>query len=156
MKSNINVAIILSMILVYVGCKSNPMAPTVVASENWKVVMNNDTTNHADQTFQKKSDGSIAVSSTWYFYHDTLQCKFSNGKATVSDTTISFAAQGTATSLSAPAGYQECGFTMTTSGSAYNGTSSGTFNIAFSRSGWASGLSGTFAAERESGSGVTK
>jgi len=156
MKLNTNFAIILSMMVILVGCKSNPVAPTIVASEDWEVIMNNDSSNHAEQTFQKKSDGTVTVESTWYFLRDTLQCQFSDGKVTINDTTISFTAQGTATSLSAPAGYQNCGFTMTVSGSAYDGKSSGTFDFVFSRSGWSSEQQGTFNATMESGSGITK
>ena len=150
----------LVLLFVLIGCKKDegsPVAPTVIASEEWVVIMNNDTANYGQQVLEKKSDGSVAVQGGWYFVSQgpTLQCPFSDGTATISDTNISLTIHGTATYPGAPVGYQTSAFTLSVSGSEYNGKSSGAFRFTFSTYGWPSGESGTFIATRKSGNGVT-
>ncbi len=40
--------------------------PTVIASEEWNTITDNDTANHGHLTFEKYSDGSITVNGYWY------------------------------------------------------------------------------------------
>lgn len=151
---------LLVLLVVLIGCKKDegsPVVPTVIATEEWDVTMNNDTANYGQQTLEKKSDGSVAVQGGWYFASQglTLQCPFSDGTATISDTNIALIMHGTATYPGAPVGYQTSAFILSVSGSAYNGKSSGTFSFTYSTYGWPSGKSGTFTATRKSGNGVT-
>jgi hypothetical protein len=160
MKIKICFAIMLSMLTILNGCSkddNNPTAPTVVAIENWNFILNDNSSNHGQTTFEKKSDGSISEKSDWYFVYEgaTVQCPFEGGKVTIADTAISFTAQGTATNPDAPAGYQKSAFTVNVSGFAHNGNSSGTWNITFLTEGWPSNLEGIFLATRKSGSGIT-
>ncbi|MGD1045688.1 MAG: hypothetical protein ABR936_10235 [Bacteroidota bacterium] len=161
MKLNIRFAILLSLLLFHIGCKkdeSNPIAPTVVATEEWEFIINNDSSNHGQITFEKTSDGHVSENAIWYFvYQDsTVQCPFKGGNVTITDTTISIIAQGTATYPAAPVGYQTSAFNVNLSGSAHNGISYGTWGITFSTFGWPSQIAGTFTATRKSGSGITK
>jgi hypothetical protein len=153
--------ILLSILLIFIACqkdKNNPAAPTIVATEVWGYIIDNDSTNHGDATFEKKSDGNITESANWFFgFQNTIvECPFEGGKVTVADTVLSISAQGTATNPAAPTGYQNSAFTINISGSAHNGQSSGVWSIAFSTLGWPSTLQGTFSATRKSGSGITK
>jgi len=161
MKHKICFVILLSIMIIFIGCKkneSNPVAPTVVALEDWGTIADNDSTNLGHLTFKKYSDGSIAVSGIWnhMYQGSTLQSVISSGTATIADTIISITIQGTATYSGAPPGYNNSAFTENMSGSAYNGKSSGTYTITYSASGWPSNAQGIFTATRISGSGITK
>jgi hypothetical protein len=159
MKVSICFAIALMLLLSAIGCRKddNPAAPTVIATEEWGFIMDNDTSNHGQTTFQKRSDGSVTGNATWYFNNqgEYLVCSFEGGAVTIVDTVISISAHGTATYTGAPAGYNSSPFTITISGIVHNGSSLGTWDIAFSGYGWPSSKTGTFTATRSSGSGVT-
>ena len=160
-KHNIWFAVPLFILIVFGGCKKNESSPTaasVVATEEWSAITDNDSTNHGQLTYKKSSDGSIAVNGTWQYPYQgtTVQFVISSGTATVVDTVITLSVQGTATNPAAPAGFQTSAFTESISGSASNGKSAGTYTISFSTFGWPSNLQGTFTASRISGSGVTK
>lgn len=161
MKPNTYYAILLSILTILIGCtkdENNPTAPTIVATEEWEFIMDNDSSNHGQATFEKKSDGSVSAQAIWYFVYQgsTVQCPFESGDVTVADTAISYTGQGTATNPAAPTGYQNSAFTVNVSGVAYNGNSHGTWSIAFTTFGWPSNLQGTFIGTRKSGSGITK
>jgi len=161
MKLNIRFAILLFVLLALIGCKKdedNPITPTVGAKEEWEFIMNNNSSNHGQITFENKSDGHISENAIWYFVYQgsTVQCPFEDGTVTLTDTAISITAQGTATNPAAPSGYQTSAFNVNLSGSAYNGIAYGTWSITFSTFGWPSQIAGTFTATRKSGSGVTK
>lgn len=128
--------------------------PTVIASEVWSTITDNDTANHGLMTLDKYSDGSISVSGYWY-RGSTDQGVISSGTGIIVDTNFSVTEQGTATDLAAPFGYQSSAFTDSVSGSAHNGKSSGTYIVSFSTHGWPSWLQGIFTATRISGSGIT-
>jgi hypothetical protein len=160
-KRNICFAIPLFILIVFSGCKkndSNPVAASVAATEEWRGITDNDSTNHGQLTYKKSLDGSIAVNGTWQYPYQgtTVQFVISSGTATIVDTAISITVQGTATNPAAPVGFQTSAFTESISGSAYNGKSVGTYTVTFSTFGWPSNLQGIFTATRISGSGVTK
>lgn len=131
--------------------------PTVIASEEWRAIMDNDSTNQVLQTFEKYSDGSFTTNGTWNYVYQgsTVQFPFSDGTAIIVDTVFSFTAQGTATNPAAPSGHQSSAFTLNVTGIAHNGKSSGTYTISFSAVGWPAMLQGTFTATKISGSGIT-
>ncbi|HVN49615.1 MAG TPA: T9SS type A sorting domain-containing protein [Bacteroidota bacterium] len=126
-----------------------------VATESWHAVLNNDTSNYGNEVFVKYSDGSIKTNGIWYY--GGTECPYQGGTMTISDTTFSFTAQGTAVNLSAPAGYQTSAFTLSVSGSANNGISYSTWSIAFTSNtrNWPTSLNGSAYAMRISGNGVT-
>jgi hypothetical protein len=161
MKYTIVCIVLLSILALSTGCKkdeNNPAAPTVVATEEWGFIMNNDSSNHGQTIFEKKSDGSTSGKAVWYFdyLNSQVQCPFEGGSVTVADTAITVTAKGTATNSAAPTGYQTSAFTVQVTGSAYNGLSYGTWSISFTTLGWPMSLSGTFTATRISGNGITK
>ena len=127
--------------------------PTVVATEEWGVIMDNDSANHGQQTFEKKSDGSITGSGSW-IYQGTV-CPFQNAIVSINDTIISFTATGTATNSAAPAGYQTSPFTLNVNGSAHNGKAYTTDDISFTTYGWPPTTNHSSVGTRISGSGVT-
>jgi hypothetical protein len=125
MKHKICLAFLLSIMIIFMGCKkneSNPVAPTVVAIEEWGTIADNDSTYLGQLTFKKYSNGSIAVSGTWNHVDQgsTLQSVISSGTSTIADTLISITLLGTATYSGAPTGYNTSAFTENMSGSAYN------------------------------------
>ncbi|MGA7161600.1 MAG: hypothetical protein WBZ48_11400 [Bacteroidota bacterium] len=157
MKANIYILI---LVFVLIGCKKDdgsPVGPTVIATEDWSLAMDNDTSSHGEQTLEKKSDGTVAAEGGWYFVSQglTLQCPFSDGTATISDTNISMIVHGIARYPGAPAGYQTSAFTLSANGGTFHGRSSGTFSFTYSTYGWPSGKSGTFNGVRTNGNGVT-
>jgi photosystem II stability/assembly factor-like uncharacterized protein len=127
----------------------------IVASEQWASIMDNDSANHGQITYDKYSDGYIAVNGTWYAKGATVQCPISGGTATIVDTVISITGQGTATNLTLAVGSQTSAFTANVQGVAKNGKSSGTYSIAFSATGWPSKVEGTYYSTKIIGSGVT-
>jgi hypothetical protein len=160
MKSNVCFAILLSLLVIATGCKkdeNNPAGPTVVATEQWDFIMNNDTSNHDRMIYEKKSDATVSADAAWQVADqgETVQFQTERGVVIVLDTSISATIQGTATYSEAPDGYQNSPFTLTINGTAHNGVSSGAWIMTFSTSGWPSSLTGTFAATRSSGNGVT-
>jgi len=152
------------IMLAFTGCKkdgSNPAAApaqNIVASESWDSIVDGDSSNHSQHTFERKSDGSITTNGTWYYSAQgaEVQCSFTDGDVAVVDTVVIFTAQGTATNSAAPAGHQTSPFTFSTAGIAYNGKAYGTYSITFSTYGWPTNRQGIFAAKRMSGNGITK
>jgi hypothetical protein len=160
MKLDVCFAILLSLPIIVTGCKkdeNNPVGPTVVATEQWNFVMNNDTSNHRRMIYEKKSDATVSADAAWQVADqgEMVQFQTERGVVIVLDTSISAAIRGRATYSKAPAGYQNSPFTLTIGGTAHNGVSSGTWIMTFSTYGWPSSLTGTFTAMRSSGSGVT-
>ncbi len=162
MKINICVTILLALAISVMGCQKdagNPAGPSVIATEEWQFIMDNDTASLAQMTYQKKSDGSVvAVSATWRSANDgnALYGQCEEGIVTISDTIISIASQGTAILSGAPEGYRNSPFTLTIDGSARNGLAAGNWTVNFSAIGWPPSKSGTFTATRSSGSGITQ
>jgi hypothetical protein len=132
-------------------------SPTIIASEEWGAIMDNDSADHGQQTFNKYSDGSFLTNGTWYYDYNgaTVECPFSGGTAVFIDTVMTFSAQGTATNPAARVGYQTSPFVLTVAGIVHNGRSYGTWVNAFTTTGWPSTLQGTFTATKLNGSGVT-
>jgi hypothetical protein len=148
------------ILLAYMGCaedSSNPSAATIIATEVWEFIMDDDSSNYGETTFEKKSNGSIVARANWHFlYGDVpVECPFENGTVTLADTLMSILANGTATNSYAPPGFQNSTFTLNADGQVANGHSSGLWNIAFSTLGWPASVQGSFLATRKSGSGIT-
>jgi hypothetical protein len=126
---------------------------TLIASEEWKTITDNNTADLGQLIFNKYSDGSITVSGNWN--RGSTEGVISSGTGIIINTAFSIAEQGTAFNSAAPVGYQNSPFTDSISGSANDGKSSGTYTIAFSTYGWPQILQGVFTATRISGSGIT-
>lgn len=163
MKQFIISASILILVLSISSCKvseSNPSDAntTVVATEVWYAVVNNDTSNYGTYAFEKFNDGSIKASGSWVSHYNgaEVKCPFSKGEVVIKDTIVTFKGQGTATNLSAPVGYQNSPFTMLSTGVVKNGQSTGSYYIKFTMMGWPDSVGGNFVANRTSGSGITK
>ena len=160
MKHPIRLCILISIILILMSCsedKNNPASPTVVATEVWGFIMNDDSTNHGETTFIKKSNGIITQNALWYFGYQNaiVECPFENGTVTIADSIMSIVAQGTANNPVAPPGFQNSSFGINVGGIIRNGRSHGSWSISFSTFGWPALLQGTFTAIRKSGSGIT-
>jgi len=121
---------------------------TVVASEDWDVIMNNNSTNYGQETFEKKSDGTITSKGTWHV--NGVDCPFQDGIVSITDSLMSFTANGTATLSSMTSHY-----TLAVTGSANNGKSHASWSIHFSAMGWPEVVEGIGDAILKSGSGVT-
>lgn len=126
---------------------------SVVATEVWGVIIDNDSTNYGQETYHKRSDGSIITSGDWHYQGVT--CLYQNALVTVIDSTMSFTANGIATNPNASALYRTSPFTLSVTGDARNGKSKATWSIVFSTQGWPPSLQGVSYATRKSGSGVT-
>jgi hypothetical protein len=109
-------------------------------------------------TLNKQQDGSITVdgSFTYSYAGAPLTGSFTDGTATITGTSASFTAMGTATYLSAPPGYQTSAFTLNVSVTTNNGEASGTYAFTFSNPFWPSGFSGNVVATRTNGGGITQ
>jgi hypothetical protein len=164
MNQYLRFTILLLIILSLIGCKkdeSNPatiQTQSIIATETWNAVMDNDSANHGQHTFDKKSDGTVTTTGTWYYSNQgtEVQCPFIEGAVTIADTVVTFTAQGTATNPAAPSGYRTSPFTFSTNSVAYNDKAYGNYTISFSTLGWPAKLQGTFTSKQTSGSGITK
>ena len=113
MKHNLLFIILTVIIVTFNGCKKDDSNPTtaqtqsILGSESWSAIMDNDSSDHGSNTFEKKTDGSVATKGTWYYstQGNEVQCPFTDGPVTIADTVITFTAHGTATNSSAPSGY---------------------------------------------------
>jgi len=116
-------------------------------TEQWVSTQDSDQ-GSGNWTFTKESDGTITVDGNWVYSYSgqDVTCPFTDGPVTISDSSISFTATGTATNPSAPSGYQTSPFELSVSGTTNNGTGSGSYTITFSTSGWPDSVSGTWEA----------
>lgn len=158
-----NIAILIIWLALFPGCskeEENPASSgsTVVGTERWLSVMDGDSLNHGDHTITKYSDGTITTTGTWYYNNSgtDVVCPFTNGPVTVSDSIVSFTANGIATYTGAPTGFQTSPFTFSTHSVAVSGKAHGTYTISFTTMGWPPKLEGTFNSTRISGTKVTK
>jgi hypothetical protein len=143
------------------GCLKDSSTGTsdIVATETWTGVMNNDSAaNNNAITFQKKTDGSIAVSADWQFGSPVgiIHCPFTNGVVTIADSVLSVTASGTATITNVPVGYNTSPFTVSVTDTVKNWHGHGRWVILFSAGGnWPASWEGTEIITRTSGSGIT-
>ncbi len=163
MRQSIISASILILILSISSCKVSNENPseansTVVATEVWYAIVNNDSSNYGTYAFEKYDDGSIKASGSWVSHYNgaEVKCPFAKGEVIIKDSVVSFSGQGTATNLSAPVGYQNSPFTMSSTGIVKNGQATGSYYIKFTMMGWPDSVGGNFVSHRTSGSGITK
>ncbi|MDD4637846.1 MAG: leucine-rich repeat domain-containing protein [Bacteroidales bacterium] len=115
--------------------------------------MNNDSANYGQQSFEKRSDGTITSSGTWHF--EGVDCPYQDAIVTITGTSFSFTATGTAVNPNAPEGYQTSPFTLQVQGEASNGTHTSTWSISFTTPNWPPTLQGVSLATRKTGRGIT-
>jgi hypothetical protein len=153
MKKNIMLCSLLLVGILVSSCKKDRSSsnedPTAVATEKWNTYMDNDNSNYGQETFEKKSDGSITVRASWHV--NETNCSYQNVIMTINDTIISYTASGIA--IWQPDPTDKSSFILYIIGSAHNGKSSGNYHINFTT--WQEEYQGSFSATRISGSGVT-
>jgi hypothetical protein len=132
----------------WLGCSSEagPSGPAVVATEIWTVDVGQGQ-GHGDFRFIKKSNDVVTTTGEWTF--GTVFCPFSSGPGAVTDSTISFDANGIATDNTA-----QSDFNLIVDGKAGGGSASGTYSMIFAQ-GWQVPGPLTWTAVRTSGSGIT-
>ena len=108
-------------------------------------------------TLIEKQDGTITADGDWVYTYQgaNVSGPYSDAPVTITGSSISFTASGTATNPSAPVGYQISPFTLSITGTAFSGHGSGTFTLTFTTFGWPSNISGDWEGTRTSGSGIT-
>ena len=128
-------------------------------TEHWDFILNDSAGGQGSSNCTlKKQDGTVTADGDWNYTSSQGQYAYGsylNASATIAGASISVTASGTATSPSAPPGYQTSPFTLQISGSACNGHGSGTFKITFSNPAWPPPIDGTLTGTRKSGSGIT-
>jgi hypothetical protein len=130
--------------------------PGSYVSEQWELILDGGQ-GSGNCILVEKQDKTVTAYGDWVYTYqgEDVSGSYSDAPATVTDSSISFTASGTATNPSAPPGYQTSPFTLNLSGTAYNGHGSGTFELTFSTFGWPSSLSGSWEGTRTSGRGIT-
>jgi hypothetical protein len=132
-----------------IGCGGggDSSGTSVVASETWEGSFG-DGVGEALFTLVKASDGAITAEGEWN-YGSTV-CPFVNARVTMSGTSFSFTATGTART-----GSTTSGFTTTVNGTTSGGQARGTYSTTFAAPGWSQRGSPNWTATRVSGSGIT-
>lgn len=125
----------------------------VPATEAWQYTLDGGQ-GGGNLTLTEQQDGSVTVDTSWtYFYYGASATgSFTNGSATIAGTSASFSGTGTATHPYAPPAV----FTMNVNTTTNNGAANGTYVINFSSPYWPPSFSGSVAATRTSGSGITQ
>jgi N-acetylneuraminic acid mutarotase len=144
-----------AMITATSGYGSGSATLTVTpATEVWVGSNGQGTTN---TTYTKDAGGTITTTGQWTYNYQggTVTCLISAGTMTVTGTNITSTSTGTATNLAAPPGYQTSSFTLSLTGTMSGGQGSGASTISFQTAGWPAPISGSWTAQRQSGSGVT-
>jgi len=129
---------------------------TAAATEHWEFVLDNGQGN-GECTFVKTVTGTVQASGNWvYTYKGSMSLgTFTEAPVTISGKTILITATGTATSPSAPPGYNTSPYALTISGTGFNGQGSGPFTITYQTPGWPPSITGVWEGTRISGSGIT-
>ncbi len=153
MKKLISLLIVLGISFVFV-----PEA-SAEKTEHWYFILNDSAGGQGSSNCTlKKQDGTVTADGDWNYTSSQGQYAYGsyfNASVTIAGASISVTASGTATSPSAPPGYQTSPFTLSITGKACNGHGKGTFQITFTTYGWPSPIAGTLKATRTSGSGIT-
>lgn len=138
------------------GGPSGVAPAAVVGTEVWSGSSDNGQ-GSLNYTLSKDANGTVTASGTWNIvyagYH--VSCPFTTGPITITGNSVAFTGSGTATTPDAPAGYQSSSFTVTADGTVGSGQASGTYTITYSTYGWPPSVSGSWTAQRTSGSGIT-
>jgi hypothetical protein len=125
-------------------------------TEQWELILDSGQ-GSGNLTLIEKQDGTVTADGDWVYTYQGADVSgpYSDTSVTIVGSSISLTASGTATNPSAPAGYQTSPFTLSITGTAYDGQGSGTFVLTFTTSGWPPNLSGSWEGTRTSGSGIT-
>ncbi|MBU0676464.1 MAG: right-handed parallel beta-helix repeat-containing protein [Proteobacteria bacterium] len=148
---------VISFIIVNCGGGGGGSTTNIETSitENW--THDADSGQGAGRWMLTKNGQTTTGSGEWNYSYNgyDISCPFTNAPVTISGSSISFTATGTATAVGAPAGYGTSSFNLAVTGLAVNGEGNGDFNISFTTNGWPSGLVGKWSSTRTSGSGIT-
>ena len=125
-------------------------------TEQWELILDGGR-GQANVTLIQKQDGTITSDGNWiYNYQGTsVSGPYVNAPVTISGSSISIKATGTATNPSAPPGHKTSPFTLNINGTAFNGQGDGSFTMTFQTIGWPNKLTGTWEGKRISGRGIT-
>ena len=99
-------------------------------TEQWEFILD-DGQGSGNCTLLKKPAGTIIADGNWVYTYQGAKAlaPFTEAPVTISGKSILITATGTATSPSSPPGYNTSPYTLTISGTAFNGQGSGTFTI---------------------------
>ena len=131
---------------------------TIVATEEWNEIMDNNPTNYFSHIFEKNSEGVITTTTkSWQHVvpegPTIVDSTPRTGLVTFDGTNLSFSVQGTAT-ITSQGSTSTYSLSIAGVGSG-NGTSMGTYIMSFTNVQWPGNLQGTWAGTKISGSGVT-
>ena len=160
---NILLAVLIIFALSFTSCdkddKATGPSESYIATEEWNSIVDQGT-GSGSWKFSMKADSSVIVDGEWIYNIDLygtnyeIKCPYTDGQATISGSSLSFTASGTAKFTADPS--QTSPFTFNIEGTTDNGQGSGTYTISFTAQGWPPQLSGSWTATRTSGSGITK
>jgi len=123
----------------------------ILPVESWSYLMDGGQ-GYGNLTFAEQPGGSITVDGNWtYYYSGFATGSFTDVPVTIEGASASFIATGTATHPYV----SPSAFNLTVNVITNNGQASGTYVMTFSNPSWPS-LSGSVAATRTSGSGITQ
>ena len=127
------------------------------ASEEWTYTLDGGK-GSGNLTVTEKQDGSITANGSWtYFYYgQRITDTFANAPVTVSGSSLSFTANGTATNHDVPPAYQTSAYTLEVDVTTDKGQASGTYHFTFSNPVWPRTFAGNVVATRTSGAGITR
>jgi hypothetical protein len=125
-------------------------------TEQWELILDGGQ-GSGNCTLIEQQDGTIRADGDWIYTYQGADVSgpYSDAPVTIAGSALSITASGTATNPSANPGYQTSPFTLSISGTAYNGHGNGTFGLTFTTYGWPSSLSGSWEGTRTSGRGIT-
>ena len=109
-------------------------------------------------TFIEEEDASITVDGSWVYSYSgsDIRGSFIYGTATISGTSFSFTATGSAHNPGAPWGYRDSDFTLNVNTTIDKGAASGTYILTFSNPYWPPGFSGDVQGTRTHGAALTE
>ncbi|MCX5870851.1 MAG: hypothetical protein NTY00_09525 [Deltaproteobacteria bacterium] len=124
-------------------------------TEQWELI--DDGRGQANVTLIQAQDGTITSDGNWVYNYQgaSVSGSYANAPMTISGSSISINATGTATNPSAPAGYNTSPYTLSINGTVFNGQGDGSFTITFQAIGWPNKITGIWGGKRISGSGIT-
>ena len=127
-----------------------------VKTETWELILDGGR-GHANLTLLQKQDGTITADGNWgYTYQGSyVSGPYFDAPVIIAGSSISIKASGIATNPSAPQGYKTSPFTLSVSGTAFNGQGNGTFTMIFQTVEWPNNIVGSWEGTRTSGSGIT-
>ncbi len=150
MKKIISLLIVLVISFVFVPEASS------AKTEQWELILDGGQ-GSGNCTLIEQQDGTVTADGDWIYTYQGADVSgpYFGAAVTIAGSSIAITGSGTATNPSAPPGYQTSYFTLSISGTAYNGHGSGPLTMTFTTYGWPPSLSGSWEGTRTSGSGIT-